>query len=114
MTVTPQPKITKDAFHIERSHFLDGFAALEETLQRLGSSVSDDRLLKEIKALRLIRNDVVHAQLRFVQLEGQLQAIAINSQNAFDRARPARVLKVEDIKSLTGELARLKKDVEAA
>lgn len=114
MSATANPKISKDDFHIERSRFLDAFAALEEALTRLNGTLADDRILKEIKGLRLIRNDLVHAQLRLVQMEGELQAFVINSHVAAIHARQARLLKMHDFDWLAAELRRLTKNIEAA
>ena len=111
---TPRPAINKDAFHLERSRFLDAFAALEEAMSRIQANQTDGELGKQIKALRLIRNDIVHTQLKFVQLDGQLHVLAVNSQHATDRARAARLIKLNDLQSLSSELNQLTRDLEAA
>ena len=108
MLAEPPPKPTKNDYHVERSRFLDAFALLEETLNRMPAPATDE-LLKEIRALRLIRNDLVHSQLKFVSLEGQLQAIVINSKEADSPARAARLLKLADFQPLLSQLDRLKK-----
>ncbi|GAA4769242.1 hypothetical protein [Novosphingobium ginsenosidimutans] len=107
-------KATKDAFHTERSRFLDAFAALEEALGRSATLSKTDALAKEITALRAIRNDLVHSQLRFVQLEGQLQALAVNAQNVDASARPARILRIADFKLLSCEIEQVRKKVSGA
>lgn len=106
------PKPTKDDFHLQRSRLPDAFAALEEAL--LSPAHIDEVLAKEIKALRAIRNDLVHAQLKFVQLEGELQCIVVNSQNAATPARWARLVKIEDLKTVSGELCRIRRNLTVA
>lgn len=104
-----QEKAGKDDFHRERSRFLDAFASLEEVLLGSPANLKDEALLKQLKALRLVRNDLVHSQLRFVQLEGQLQAIAINAQDAAAVAKPGRVVKIADFRALCTQIADVKR-----
>ena len=104
-----QDKACKDDFHRERSRFLDAFASLEEVLLGLPVNRQDEVLLKQLKALRLVRNDLVHSQLRFVQLEGQLQAIAINAQDAAAVAKPGRLVKIGDFRALCAQIADVKR-----
>ena len=107
-------KAGKDDFHRERSRFLDAFAGLEEVLLRLPSAVKDKQLSDEIKSLRSVRNDLVHSQLRFVQLEGQLQAVAVNAQNSTDFARQGRLLRIDDFKELSVQILKAQKSLQAA
>lgn len=108
-------KIGKDDFHRERSRFIDTFAGLEEVLLRLPKASMDKELAEELKALRAIRNDLVHSQLRFVQLDGQLQAIALNVQDSAAAARQGRLLRIEDFPLLARQVkeARLKLETAA-
>ena len=106
-----QPKAVKDDFHRERSRFLDAFAGLEETLQLLPSALRDKQVDEAIKALRSIRNDVVHSQLRFVVMEGQLHAFAINTQEFGKVARQARLLRIQDFKQLSEQILKAQKNV---
>jgi hypothetical protein len=111
---TPRKTAPKDAFRLERSNFLDAFAALEENLHRSDTALVDERLLNELLALRRIRNDVVHSTLKFIQFDGELHAIVINAQDAHARARPARLLKSNDLTKLAEQLKRLNKAVASA
>jgi hypothetical protein len=104
-------KAGKEDFHRERSRFLDAFAGLEE---RLPSTIKDKQLTDEIKSLRSVRNDLVHSQLRFVQLEGQLQAVAVNAQNSTDFARQGRLLRIDDFKMLSAQLLKAQKNLQTA
>ena len=104
-----QDKACKDDFHRERSRCLDAFASLEEVLLGLPVNRQDEVLLKQLKALRLDRNDLVHSQLRVVQLEGQLQAIAINAQDAAAVAKPGRLVKIGDFRALCAQIADVKR-----
>lgn len=95
---------TKDDFHRERSRFIDAFAGLEEALLRIPKASLDKLLADELKALRSIRNDLVHSQLRFIVLEGQLQAIALNVQDSTSVARQGRLLRMEDFPLLAEQV----------
>lgn len=97
---------TKDDFHLERSHFLDAFAALEEALLANPAAAKAEPLADQLKDLRSVRNDLVHAQLRFVQMDGELQAIVINAQNLSRPARPARILFLKDFKALKTKISQ--------
>ena len=107
-------KAGKEDFHRERSRFLDAFAGLEEVLLRLPSALKDKQLTDEIKSLRSVRNDLVHSQLRFVQLEGQLQAVAVNAQNSTDFARQGRLLRIDDFKMLSAQILKAQKNLQTA
>jgi hypothetical protein len=107
-------KAAKDDFHRERSHFLDAFAALEETLLHVPGAIDDQRLADEIKSLRQVRNDLVHSQLRFVQLEGQLQAVAVNAQDSAKLARQGRLIRFDDLKSLSAQVRKAQQSAQAA
>jgi hypothetical protein len=106
-----QDKAGKDDFHRERSRFLDAFASLEEVLLGSPANLKDESLAKQIKALRLVRNDLVHSQLRFVQLEGQLQAIAINAQDAATIAKLGRVVRIGDFRALCSQISEVKRSL---
>jgi hypothetical protein len=106
--------ITKDDFHRERSRFIDAFAGLEEALLRIPKATIDKVLADELKALRAIRNDLVHSQLRFVQLEGQLQAIALNVQDSTNVARQGRLLRMEDFPLLAEQVNDARQKVATA
>jgi hypothetical protein len=108
MATTPD-KPGKDDFHRERSRFLDAFASLEEAMVDSLQATNDEKLAERLKGLRQIRNDLVHSQLRFVQLEGQLQAIAINAQDISSVARPARLLKLEDFRNLCCKIGKVRR-----
>jgi hypothetical protein len=110
MSETPT-KLAKDDFHRERSKFLDAFAGLEEALLRSPAASSDADLSKQLKALRSIRNDLVHSQLRFVQLDGQLQAVAINAEQATSVAKPGRVLNLGDFSTLRAQVTQFTREV---
>lgn len=99
---------TKDDFHLERSRFLDAFAALEEALLANPAAAKAEPLADQLKDLRMVRNDLVHAQLRFVQLDGELQAIVINAQNLSRPARPARILFLKDFKALKSKIGQVR------
>ena len=105
---------TKDDFHRERSRFIDAFAGLEEVLQHVPKTGMAKQLVDEIKALRSIRNDLVHSQLRFVQIDGQLQAIALNVQETMAVARQARLVKFEDFSALASQIESAKRKVSTA
>ena len=92
---------TKDDFHRERSHFLDAFASLEELLLRLPKASHDKLLAEELKDLRAIRNDLVHSQSRFVQVDGQLNALFVNALFHDNAARQARLVKFSDFETLS-------------
>jgi hypothetical protein len=104
----------KDNFHCERSRFLDAFAGLEEALARLPNAARDKRLADELKILRSIRNDLVHSQLRFVQLEGQLQALACNVQEISSVARQGRMFRLDDFNVLSAQINATRQKVESA
>lgn len=103
----------KDDFHRERSRFLDAFAGLEEAILRSGMA-KDAKLKDALKALRAVRNDLVHSQFRFVQLEGQLHAVAVNSQEVCEVARQGRLLKIGDFELLQTEICKAKREIEVA
>ena len=107
-------KAGKDDFHRERSRFLDAFAGLEEVMLHLPVAVKDKQLAEEIKALRMVRNDIVLSQLRFVNLEGQLQAVAVNAQNSANPARQGRLLRIDDFKELSAQILKAQKSLQAA
>lgn len=100
----PKSTATKDDFHRERSRFIDAFAGLEEVLMRLPKAPTDKHLADQLKTLRAIRNDLVHSQLRFIPLEGQLQALALNVQDSGDVARHGRLLKLDDFTVLISRI----------
>lgn len=108
------PTITTDDFHRERSRFIDVFAGLEEAILRLPKASVDKALADELKALRAIRNDLVHSQLRFVQLEGQLHAIALNVQESGSVARQGRLLKMTDFPQLASQISEFTRKVASA
>lgn len=110
MPTATQPA-SKDDFHRERSRFIDAFAGLEESLLRVPKTSLEKALADELKALRAIRNDLVHSQLRFVQLDGQLQAISINVQELAGVARQGRVLKMSDFPQLAGKINDFRKKI---
>ncbi len=103
MSDAPAPS-PKDDFHRERSRFIDAFAGLEEALLRLPKASVDKALTDELKALRAIRNDLVHSRLRFVQFEGQLQAIVLNVQESTSVARQGRLLRMADFPLLSDQI----------
>lgn len=113
MTDAPS-RTAKDDFHRERSRFIDAFAGLEEAMLRVPKSKLDKPLTDQLTALRAIRNDLVHSQLRFVQLEGQLQAFALNVQDAADVARQGRLLKIDDFPQLAARIEDLRRKLETA
>ena len=78
------------------------------------ASQMDCDLATRIKELRSIRNDIVHTQLKFVQIGGELQALALNSQQAAELAPVARLLKLEHLATLRSELSSLKTRLDAA
>lgn len=106
-------KITKDDFHRERGRFIDAFAGLEEAILPVPKASIDKQLAEEIKILRAIRNDLVHSQFRFVQLEGRLQVIAANVQDKPTAARQVRLLKIEDFPVLTTQISEARRKSEA-
>jgi len=108
------PTITKDDFHRERSRFIDAFAGLKEAMLRLPKASVDKALSDELKILKTIRNDLVHSQLRFVQLEGQLHAIALNVQESACVARQGRLLKMEDFPLLASQISEFRRKVTGA
>jgi hypothetical protein len=114
MADTKQSQSGKDDLHRERSRFLDAFAGLEETLNQIPEALSDDQLLKEVKELRLIRNDLVHSQLKFAAIGGALHAIAINSQHAGKLAPPARLIQLKDFQALQAGLNCIQKKIKSA
>jgi hypothetical protein len=113
MSKTPS-RTAKDDFHRERSRLLDCFAGLEETFVRFPKATKDKLLADELKNLRSIRNDLVHSQLRFVQLEGQLHAVAINVQDSTNVARQARLLKLGDFEVLAVQVNEARRKIETA
>jgi hypothetical protein len=104
----------KDDFHRERSRFLDAFAALEEALSRAPNGTKDKQLAEVIKSLKTIRNDLVHSQLRFVQLEGQLHAVCINVQASDTVARPCRLVRIDDFSKIAAQINTAKQKLDAA
>ena len=98
---------TKDDFHRERSRFLDGYAELEAALSTNPSATKDKGLLKQLAELKAIRNDLVHSQLKFVQLEGELQAVVVNTEHVGQPARSARILLLSDFTRLKGKLGQV-------
>ena len=101
---------SKDDFHKERSRFLDAFAALEEAI---ANHSPDQTLSKELKALQMVRNDLVHARLRFANVDGQLHAIVVNVRDEAGPARPARLVKLDDFKQLSADLSSMKQRLSA-
>ena len=101
----------KDDFHLERSRFLDAFADLEEVMAVKPLPPQDKQLAELLKALKSVRNDLVHSHLRFGPLDGKLHAIAINTQQSGKTARAARVVAIEDFKDLSSKIGQLKKAV---
>lgn len=99
----------KDDFHRERSRFLDAFAILEETMVGKTLPATDKKAADLFKALKVVRNDLVHSQLRFAQIDGKLHAIAINSQESGKPARASRVIALDDFKSLKSEIGKVRK-----
>ncbi len=71
----------------------------------------DEKLKGQLATLRAIRNDLVHSHFRFVQLDGQLQAIAVNAQNSQDIARNGRLLRITDFKTLNSQIGQVTKSV---
>ncbi len=101
----------KDDFHLERSRFLDAFAGLEEAIAVKPLPSQEKQLADLLKALKSVRNDLVHSHLRFAQIDGKLHAIAINTQESGRPARAARVVAIEDFKDLSSKIGLLKKAV---
>jgi len=103
-----KPSPSKDDFHRERSRFLDAFAELEEALLANPGAAKDKQMSNQLQELKAVRNDLVHSHLRFVQLEGELQAVAVNAQQANQPARSARILLLSDFAKLKGKIAQVK------
>jgi hypothetical protein len=108
-----KPTATKDDFHRERSRFIDAFARLEEALFRMPKAAADKQLSEQLKVLRSIRNDLVHSQMRFIALEGQLHALALNVQDMTDVARQGRLLRLEDFFVLANKIEEARRKVSA-
>ena len=104
-----QDKAGKDDFHKERSRFLDAFATLEEALQKSPTAQKDQELSKQIKALQQVRNDLVHSQLRFAQIDGKLHAIAINTKEVLAVAKQGRLFKIDDFEELRSKIGQARK-----
>ena len=100
---------TKDDFHRERSRFLDAFAALEEAMMGKPAVPADKRAAEQLKSLRAIRNDLVHSQLRVLVVDGALHAVLINPQSGTRVARPARVVALDDLKTLGSQIGHVRK-----
>jgi len=107
MTST-SPNCCKDDFHRERSRFLDAFAEIEEAMYGKPITGANKSTADLLKTLRAIRNDLVHSQLRFSQLEGKLEAIVINTGDAGKGARPSRVVALDDFKVLCRQIGQVK------
>ncbi len=99
---------TSDDFHIGRSRFLDAFAAVES------AEFSDDTLNQKVREIRLIRNDLVHAELKFISWEGRRHAIVRNSQSAGTHAPQVRLLAIEDLNWLIAQTSQLKAQMKKA
>ena len=108
MSAVPTKK-SKDDFHRERSRFLDAFAALEEALADRSLPPEDSQTANLLKALRGIRNDLVHSQLRFANIDGELQAVVINVQDMKKAARPSRLGAFGDFQKVGSQLGLVRK-----
>jgi hypothetical protein len=98
----------KDDFHRERSRFLDAFAELEAAVASKPIPLSD-HLADLLKSLRAIRNDLVHSKLRFLVIDGTLQALVINPQGTAKVTRTARVVALDDFKALKSQIGQVRK-----
>lgn len=72
---------------------------------------SEKAIAELLKALKSIRNDLVHSQLRFAPVDGKLHAIVINAQDAAKTARPGRVVALEDFKVLNSQIAEVRRSI---
>lgn len=70
---------------------------------------AEKRITDLLKSLREIRNDLVHSQLRFAAIDGELKAIAINVQHSGKIARPARVFALTDFNGLSARIGEVKR-----
>ncbi len=72
---------------------------------------TDKRVTDLLKSLREIRNDLVHSQLRFATLDGELKAVVINAQLLGKIAKPARIFALKDFQVLSARIGQVKKNL---